>query len=108
VAAKRYLCAVDPAYMANLSPASILSLKLQGGPYTAEQARAFEARPFAAEAARLRRYDDAAKIAGGQTPDLEHYRPSLAAGLKANTASGQQRDERHAGHHANGPHNSGA
>ena len=37
VAAKRYLCAVDPAYLANLSPASILSLKLQGGPYTAER-----------------------------------------------------------------------
>ena len=89
VAAKRYLCAVDPDYMATLSPASILSLRLQGGPYTAEQARAFEALPFAAEAARLRRYDDAAKIARGQTPNLEHYRPSLAAGLKANAASGQ-------------------
>jgi len=89
VAAKRYLCAVDPAYMANLSPASILSLTLQGGPYTAEQARAFEALPFAAEAARLRRYDDAAKIEGGPTPSLEHYRPSLAAGLKAQSGSGE-------------------
>jgi len=89
VAAKRYLCAVDPAYLGQLSPASILSLKLQGGPYTAEQARAFEALPFAAEAARLRRYDDAAKIAGGQTPNLEHYRPSLAAGLKNQGVSGE-------------------
>jgi phosphonate degradation associated HDIG domain protein len=92
VGAKRYLCAVDPTYLANLSPASILSLKLQGGPYTAEQAQAFEALPFAAEAARLRRYDDAAKIAGGETPKLEHYRPSLAAGLKTNTRSSQQGD----------------
>ena len=89
VAAKRYLCAVDPAYLANLSPASILSLKLQGGPYTAEQARAFETLPFAAEAAQLRRYDDAAKVAGGQTPNLEYYRPSLEAGLKTQAASGQ-------------------
>jgi len=89
VAAKRYLCAIDPAYLGALSPASILSLKLQGGPFTAEQALAFEALPFAAEAARLRRYDDAAKIAGGRTPDLEHYRPSLAAGLKANADSGE-------------------
>ena len=89
VAAKRYLCAVDPAYLGSLSPASILSLKLQGGPYTPDEARAFEALPFAAEAARLRRYDDAAKIAGGWTPDLEHYRPSLKAGLKARAASGQ-------------------
>ena len=89
VAAKRYLCAVDPTYLANLSPASILSLRLQGGPYTAEQARAFEALPFAAEAARLRRYDDAAKVEGGQTPNLEHYRPSLAAGLMEGAGSGE-------------------
>jgi phosphonate degradation associated HDIG domain protein len=89
VAAKRYLCTVDPTYLAQLSPASILSLKLQGGPYTLEEARAFEALPFAAEAARLRRYDDAAKIEGGPTPNLEHYRPSLAAGLKTSAASGE-------------------
>ena len=89
VAAKRYLCAVDPAYLANLSSASILSLKLQGGPYAADEARAFEARPFAAEAARLRRYDDAAKISGGWTPNLEHFRPSLQAGLKAGDESSQ-------------------
>jgi [1-hydroxy-2-(trimethylamino)ethyl]phosphonate dioxygenase len=89
VAAKRYLCAVDPGYLAQLSPASILSLKLQGGPFTPEEARAFEALPFAQEAARLRRYDDAAKIAGDQTPGLEHYRPSLAAGLRPGVASGK-------------------
>ena len=89
VAAKRYLCAVDPAYLGNLSPASILSLKLQGGPFTTAEARAFEALPFAAEAARLRRYDDAAKIEGGWTPDLEHYRPSLRAGLLNSSVSGQ-------------------
>jgi phosphonate degradation associated HDIG domain protein len=89
VAAKRYLCAVDPAYLAALSPASVLSLKLQGGPFTPEEARAFEAKPFAAEAARLRRYDDAAKIAGAWTPELQHYRPSLKAGLKPARESGQ-------------------
>ncbi len=32
VAAKRYLCAVDPTYLADLSPASRMSLALQGGP----------------------------------------------------------------------------
>lgn len=89
VAAKRYLCAVDPTYLGTLSPASILSLKLQGGPYTPDEARAFEALPFAAEAARLRRYDDAAKIAGGWTPGLDHYRPSLEAGLKTRYESSQ-------------------
>jgi len=102
VAAKRYLCAVDPAYFDALSPASVLSLKLQGGPCTAEEARAFEARPFAAEAAQLRRYDDAAKIEHGWTPALEHYRPFLAAGLKPASASGRQRDQADAGQHAGG------
>jgi gamma-butyrobetaine dioxygenase len=89
VAAKRYLCAVDPAYLATLSAASSLSLKLQGGPFTPDDSRAFAALPFAAEAARLRRYDDAAKVAGAWTPDLEHYRPSLEAGLKPLEASSQ-------------------
>src|ERR1700756_2724078 len=32
VAAKRYLCATDPDYRAKLSPASVHTLKLQGGP----------------------------------------------------------------------------
>ena len=82
VAAKRYLCAVDPNYLGALSPASILSLKLQGGPFTPDEARTFKALPFAAEAARLRRYDDVAKIEHAWTPDLKHYRTSLEAGLK--------------------------
>jgi gamma-butyrobetaine dioxygenase len=34
VAAKRYLCAVEPGYLAQLSPASVQSLALQGGPLT--------------------------------------------------------------------------
>ncbi len=82
VAAKRYLCAVDPAYFDSLSPASVLSLKLQGGPLDEAGVKAYEARPFAQEAARLRRYDDQGKTPGRSTPDLEHYRPCLLAGLK--------------------------
>lgn len=84
VAAKRYLCAVDPAYFDALSPASILSLRLQGGPLDAAGVKAFEALPFAQDAARLRRYDDQGKTPGLSTPDLEHYRPFLEAGLQAN------------------------
>jgi phosphonate degradation associated HDIG domain protein len=79
VAAKRYLCAVDPAHRRTLSPASIRTLAVQGGPYDEADARAFEARPYAQEAVRLRRYDDAAKIVGAITPDLDHYRPILEA-----------------------------
>ena len=82
VAAKRYLCAVDPAYFGTLSPASVLSLKLQGGPLDEGGVKAFEALPFAQDAARLRRYDDQGKIPGLVTPELEHYRPFLESGLK--------------------------
>lgn len=77
VAAKRYLCAVDPDYLQALSPASALSLELQGGPYTQPQASSFWRLPFAAEATRLRRYDDLGKQIGLAVPPLEAYRPLL-------------------------------
>jgi predicted HD phosphohydrolase len=82
VAAKRYLCAVDPSYLAELSPASVHSLELQGGPYTPDEVAAFDASPYAAEAVRLRRYDDVGKVPGLETPDLEHYRPVLRAAVQ--------------------------
>jgi gamma-butyrobetaine dioxygenase len=77
VAAKRYLCAVDPSYLEVLSPASRLSLGLQGGPMSDREAAAFRASPHAEAACRLRRYDDEAKDPGATTPPLEHYRPAL-------------------------------
>lgn len=73
VAAKRYLCAVDPAYFDTLSPVSVHSLQLQGGVYDADQAAAFAATPHAMEAVRLRRYDDLAKVVDLATPPLTHY-----------------------------------
>lgn len=73
VAAKRYLCAVDPAYFDTLSPVSVHSLQLQGGIYDAEQAAVFAARPHADAAVRLRRYDDLAKVVDLATPPLSHY-----------------------------------
>jgi phosphonate degradation associated HDIG domain protein len=83
VAAKRYLCATDPSYMNELSPASIHSLELQGGPYSPEEVAEFESSPHAEDAVRLRRYDDIGKIAGLETPDLEHYRPVLEAAMRS-------------------------
>jgi predicted HD phosphohydrolase len=82
VAAKRYLCAVDPAYYASLSEASVQSLALQGGPFTPEEALAFERHPFFQDAIELRRYDEMGKEPEMQTPGLEHYRPYLEASLK--------------------------
>ena len=77
VAAKRYLCAVDPSYLGLLSPASRLSLDLQGGPMSDVEVEAFRMLPFAQEACTLRRYDDEAKDPAAATPPLEHYRPVL-------------------------------
>ena len=79
VAAKRYLCATEPGYLARLSPASVLSLSLQGGPLTDADSAAFAALPHAAAAVELRRYDDEGKSAAAVTPTLEHFRAGLVA-----------------------------
>lgn len=73
VDAKRYLCQVDAAYYDSLTLASRASLALQGGPFSAEQARRFIAQPHAREAVRLRVWDDHAKTPGAVTPPLAHY-----------------------------------
>jgi phosphonate degradation associated HDIG domain protein len=83
VAAKRYLCATDPSYLGELSPASVHSLGLQGGPYSADEVAAFELSPHARDAVRLRRYDDIGKVEGLETPELEHYRAVLEASMRA-------------------------
>jgi phosphonate degradation associated HDIG domain protein len=77
VAAKRYLCFANPRYLAQLSPASVESLALQGGPMAAAEAEAFLALPHAREAVTLRHADDAAKVRGLQVPALESYRAMI-------------------------------
>jgi phosphonate degradation associated HDIG domain protein len=77
VAAKRYLCAVEPAYQASLSPASLQSLRLQGGAMTPDEAKSFEENQHHQDAVRLRHYDDQAKVVGLMVPGLEHYRERL-------------------------------
>ena len=57
VAAKRYLCATESDYFGKLSPDSVRSLGLQGGPMSADEVAAFRRLPYHAEAVRLRRYD---------------------------------------------------
>lgn len=77
VAAKRYLCAVEPGYFERLSPASVHSLTLQGGPMSPAEAESFASRPHAQAAVRLRRYDEAAKRDDINAPGFEHWRPLL-------------------------------
>jgi [1-hydroxy-2-(trimethylamino)ethyl]phosphonate dioxygenase len=73
VAAKRYLCATDASYFARLSPASVHTLKLQGGPMSAHEVAQFERERFCQEALRVRRWDDQGKVAALKTPTLRDY-----------------------------------
>jgi phosphonate degradation associated HDIG domain protein len=78
VPAKRYLTACEPGYFSALSSGSRRSLALQGGPFTPREAGDFIVLPHAEAAVRLRRWDDAAKVAGAPVADLEHFVPYLA------------------------------
>ncbi len=78
VAAKRYLVRANERYAQRLSPASVHSLRLQGGPMDDAEARAFSALPYAQDALQLRRWDEAAKVCGRSTPPLFHYLALLA------------------------------
>lgn len=82
VDAKRYLCAVENGYWGSLSFASKRSLELQGGVYSPEEAKKFIDLPYAADAVRLRRWDDFAKIKNKPTPDLAHYAGVMRLAVK--------------------------
>ncbi len=77
VAAKRYLCAVNPAYFGRLSASSVHTLRLQGGPMGPEKVREFERNPHRGSAVKVRLWDEAAKAKGLATPAFAHYRPVL-------------------------------
>src|SRR3954471_15398098 len=77
VAAKRYLCATSADYSNMLSPASVHSLMLQGGPMTAEEIVAFQSLDHWSDAVRVRRWDDEGKVPGRVVASFEHYRPLL-------------------------------
>lgn len=73
VQAKRYLVAVDPPYAQTLSPASVHTLRLQGGPMSPDEVNLFATLPHAAQAVSLRRWDDLAKTPGRITASLDYY-----------------------------------
>jgi predicted HD phosphohydrolase len=87
VAAKRYLMRVDPTYAANLSPASLQALRLQGNTMTVFESAAFEARPYFESAVQLTRWDDAAIIPGKRTPPLAYFLSMLSDQMHLSTLS---------------------
>lgn len=77
VAAKRYLVATEADYAERLSPASVHTLRLQGGLMSPEEIVAFEANPHCGAAVALRRFDEAAKDASVTAPPLSAYRERI-------------------------------
>jgi [1-hydroxy-2-(trimethylamino)ethyl]phosphonate dioxygenase len=77
VPAKRYLLATDAHYFAKLSPASVVTLKLQGGPMSAPEAARFETERFHEDAVSVRKWDDEGKSVGLRTPGLADYRAMI-------------------------------
>lgn len=83
VAAKRYLASTEPGYLHSLSPASLRSLALQGGPMSSSEVARFQQRPNAHQALALRRFDEQAKVPGLPTPPLSHFLAIAATVMKA-------------------------
>jgi len=79
VEAKRYLCArgdghiCGAEYWSGLSADSKRSLELQGGIFNTVEAETFIGQPYAADAVKLRLWDDLAKVADAVTPPIERY-----------------------------------
>lgn len=61
VQAKRYLVSTRESYARKLSPDSVRSLQLQGGPMGPTESAAFEAEPYFVDAVKLRVWDDLGK-----------------------------------------------
>ena len=77
IPAKRYLVATEPDYFDSLSPASVHTLGLQGGPFTDAECDEFVAHPHAEVAQAVRRWDEAGKDEHVEVPGLPHYRERI-------------------------------
>ncbi len=82
VAAKRYLCTIDPGYEKTLSPTSYKSFLDQGGVMDAGELAQFQAEPYYQQALQLRRWDDLAKDPLKATPPIESFVVHLQACLQ--------------------------
>ena len=83
VAAKRYLCAVDPMYFGRLSQASVKSLELQGGPMERDEAAEFAKNPNIDAIVKVRQLDEEGKLVGLETPGFDHYRPMVQRAVES-------------------------
>ncbi len=77
VQAKRYRCTVDPSEVGRLSAGSQASLARQGGPLSPDEAERFARHPAAADALRLRTWDDTGKDLAAAPGSLHDQRDLL-------------------------------
>ena len=82
VDAKRYLCATNPEYESNLSPASRTTLGHQGGPMSADEAILFAQDPLKDTIILMRSWDEAAKDPHAVVAPLESYRELFISLIK--------------------------
>jgi phosphonate degradation associated HDIG domain protein len=86
VQAKRYLAHAEEGYFAQLSPPSVQSLAIQGGPMTADEAAEFAKHPHFEDAILLRCCDEAAKVPELKVDSLESYLPLIEQCLRGSAA----------------------
>ncbi|WP_317056523.1 (R)-1-hydroxy-2-trimethylaminoethylphosphonate oxygenase [Roseovarius rhodophyticola] len=86
VAAKRYLCAINPTYFDELSDASVHSLNLQGGPMNDLEVADFERNPNVQDIVAVRYLDDAGKDPDMHTPEFAHFAPMVQRVVDAHCA----------------------
>ena len=91
VAAKRYLCATESDYFDRLSPASVHTLRLQGGPMSESETAKFANNPELEFLLQVRIWDEEAKAPGKKTRSFAYYAPLLESLVDANVRIGQLR-----------------
>ena len=74
VKVKRYRVYKNPKYLDNLSEASKITLKMQGGPMNLKEAKEFENSKYFELSLKIRDYDDLAKVVGKKVKSLDYFR----------------------------------
>ena len=91
VAAKRYLCATESDYFDRLSPASVHTLRLQGGPMSESETAKFANNPELEFLLQVRIWDEEAKVPGKKTRSFAYYAPLLESLVDSKLRIGQLR-----------------
>ena len=91
VAAKRYLCATESDYFDRLSPASVHTLRLQGGPMSESETAKFANNPELEFLLQVRIWDEEAKVLGKKTRSFAYYAPLLESLVAAKLRIGYLR-----------------